>query len=152
MNEYRISIAGDVLTLLLVACIEASLVIQVKAVCVTLRDRYKQPLLIVSVLIALAAIGVRFALTVQNARAIMSLNNFVDGYSLAFSSLAVVTSSIFVFSAVFVMKLGVALYERRKLGLRQWGPMQILLIMGGQTLIIPGKEDRFSRYFLANAS
>ncbi|KAI9716855.1 MAG: hypothetical protein M1828_007516 [Chrysothrix sp. TS-e1954] len=136
-NEFRISIAGDVLTFLLVCCLEASLVLQVKAVCVTMRDTHKYMLLVLSSLVALAAVVGRLALTVQNSKAIMALNNFQSQEWLAAMSLDITVASICFFSAVFVTKLGVAIYERHKIGMKRWSAMHILFIMGGQTLIIP---------------
>ncbi len=49
------------------------------------------------------------------------------------------TISVCVFCAMFVAKLGVAMKERKKLGIKQFGPMRVLFIMGCQTMFIPSK-------------
>ena len=46
--------------------------------------------------------------------------------------------SICWFCAVFVGKLGMSIRERRRLGVGQWGPTQIIFVMGCQTLVVPG--------------
>ena len=139
-SQYGISVAADVLTHILLMCVEASLVLQVRAVCVTLRDPYKRILFILSIGIAVTASAIRLWLNVENSKAIMNAEDFGDFEWLAATSQYVITASICFFSAVFVGKLGVALNERRKMGLKQFGPMQVIFIMGCQTLIIPGKS------------
>jgi pheromone alpha factor receptor len=58
--------------------------------------------------------------------------------------------SICVFSSVFCTKLGLAIRSRRSLGLKQFGAMQIIFIMGCQTLTIPGKFPTACRLFAAS--
>ena len=137
-SAYGTSIAAAVLTLLLQICVEISLIFQVRVVCVTLRKLYRRGIFIVSSLIALLAIGFRLALCVENSMLILSLNNMLPIDWL--NSAATITTSISIcwFCVVFIIKLAFALNERRKLRLRQFGPMHILFIMGCQTLIIPG--------------
>lgn len=142
-SQIGASIGGIVLGLIVVTCVEASLVLQVKAVCVTMRDMHKLILTVVSAILALAAIGFRFGLVVQNSKAVANLNDLVDYQWLAATNNYVTTGSICFFSFVFVAKLGVALNERRKLNLKQFGPMQIIFIMGCQTLIVPGKSPTY---------
>ena len=146
-SAYATSIAAAVLTLILQICVEISLVFQVRVVCITLRKLYRHAILAVSSLIALLAIGFRFALCVENSMLILSLNNMfpIDWLN----SAATITTAISIcwFCAAFIIKLGFALNERRKLGLRQFGPMQILFIMGCQTLIIPGMSTSSRQLF-----
>lgn len=139
-NQYGISIAGVVLTFLLVVCIEGSLVLQIKAVCVTMRQIYKLAIFFFASTVAMTAIGFRFGLAVENSKAITQLSDFTSFQWLAAASNYLTTASICFFSFIFITKLGIALHQRRKLGLRQFGPMQIIFIMGCQTLIIPGKR------------
>lgn len=139
-SEYDISVAGVVLSFLLLVCIEASLILQVRAVCATLNDRYRYPLMAFVIVTALSSIGFRLALSIENARAIVALTDFLVDYEwLALAALWSSVASVCVFSLIFVSKLGVALYQRKKLGIRQFGPMQIIFIMGCQTLVVPGK-------------
>lgn len=139
-SDYAKSVTATVLTLLLLVCVEISLVFQVRVVCVTLRVAYRQAILAVSVLVAFLAVAFRFALCVENSIYIVTLNATTGLARLGSAANITTTISICWFCAVFVIKLGIALQQRKKLGLGQFGPMQIIFIMGCQTLIIPGKQ------------
>ncbi|KAI4164392.1 MAG: hypothetical protein LQ342_002039 [Letrouitia transgressa] len=137
-SDYASQVTITVLSLLLLVCAELSLIMQVWVVCVTLRDLYKQGVTAFLVLVACLAVGFRFAFTIENAKLILSLNPPTSLNWLASASNIVTTISICLFSAVFIIKLGFALEQRRQLGMNHFGPMQILFIMGCQTLLIPG--------------
>ena len=140
-SDYAKSVTATVLTFLLLVCVQISLIFQVRVVCVTLRKVYRRTILAVSILVALIAVAFRFALCVENSIYIVTLN-YMSGLSRLQSAANITTTvSICWFCAVFVIKLGIALQQRRKLGLGQFGPMQIIFIMGCQTLIVPGKEE-----------
>jgi pheromone alpha factor receptor len=47
------------------------------------------------------------------------------------------TVSICFFCVIFVTKLGFAIKQRRQLGVREFGPMRIIFIMGCQTMVVP---------------
>ena len=137
-GDYVQSITCLVLNLLLQICVEISLCIQVHVVCVNLRRLYRQTILAISILIGLAALALRFALMVENdiyivqAKEVSPLDLLEDAVDIT------TTACISWFCAIFVGKLGVALHERKKLGMKQFGPMQIIFIVGCQTLLIPG--------------
>ncbi len=139
-GDYATSVTAAVLTLLVLLCVETSLCLQTRVVCVTMRQLYRRIVFAVSVVIGLLAIAFRLALCVENSIYIVQAK--VDGplHQLASATTITETISICWFSAVFVTKLAIALNERRKLGLVQFGPMQIIFIMGCQTLIIPGQQ------------
>lgn len=143
-SSYAISITGSVLTLLLLACLEVSLVLQTQVVCTTVRDFYRHGIFGLSLIVALLAIGFRFALVVENAKYIVAAEDFSSFAWLGSATNITASISICFFCIVFVTKLGHALNERRKLGLQQFGPMQIIFIMGCQTLIIPGMSHQLS--------
>ena len=136
--DYANQVTITVLNLLLLICAEFSLVLQVHVVCVTLRQIYKQFVTAVLVLVACFAVGFRFAFTIENAKTILSLTPPTSINWLASASNITTTVSICLFSAMFITKLGFALEQRRQLGMTRFGPMQILFIMGCQTLLIPG--------------
>ncbi|KAI9880515.1 MAG: hypothetical protein M1830_002555 [Pleopsidium flavum] len=136
-SSYATSIAGTVLTLLLLICVELSLILQTRVVCITIRDVYRHCILGCSLTVALLAISFRFALVVENSKYILAAENFTPFAWLGSATNITASISICFFCAVFVTKLGLALNERRKLGLQQFGPMQIIFIMGCQTLVIP---------------
>ncbi|KAI9662085.1 MAG: hypothetical protein M1829_006224 [Trizodia sp. TS-e1964] len=136
-RAYARSIASDILTLLLVITIQLSLIMQTRVVCLTLRDLYRHMITFSMTLVAFVAVAFRFALVVQNIKSILAASDFTPWYWIASATNIAQAVSICLFCAIFVWKLGVALHQRRKLGLRQFGPMQIIFIMGCQTLVIP---------------
>ena len=137
-KDYGISVAASVLTVLLLACVESSLLLQIRVVCCTLPNRYRLATYGISILTALLAIAFRFALCVENSKFIVTLT-YETSLELLDNAANITTSvSICWFCAAFVTKLGFALDQRRKLGLDQFGPMQIIFIMACQTLVIPG--------------
>ena len=138
-SAYANSVATIVLALMQEVCIEASLLLQVHVVCVTLRKVYRQAILGVSIVIALVAIGCRFALVVENSRDVLGAED-EDGLGRVSDAANIsLTISVFWFSAAFLAKLGHAMYERRKLGLTGFGAMQVLSVMAFQTMTIPGR-------------
>ena len=137
-SDYASQIAIAVLTWLLLACVEGSLLLQVRVVCVTLRGIYKRLIYAVTAVVAALALAFRLALCVENSKYILALKSEFPLQSLASATNITTSVSICWFCAVFVIKLGFALNQRRKLNVGSCGPMQILFIMGCQTLIIPG--------------
>jgi pheromone alpha factor receptor len=136
-SSYANSIAAEVVALLLLVAVEVSLVMQAHVVCATARDVYRYIISFASAVIALTAIGLRFALVVVDVKSTLTASS-PPWHWLASGSNIMTTISICFFCAVFVMKLGFAVLQRRKLGLKQFGPMQVVFIMGCQTLIVPG--------------
>ncbi|MCJ1306676.1 hypothetical protein MMC25_000319 [Agyrium rufum] len=136
-SAFATSITATVFTFLLLVCVQASLLLQCQVVCVTLRKLHRQFVLGASLLMALFAAGFRFALAIENAKSIISLSNMISLTWLSSATNITTSISIFWFCAVFLTKLGFALHQRWKLGLRHFGPMQIIFIMGFQTLTIP---------------
>jgi pheromone alpha factor receptor len=143
-SAYANSIASILMTLLFLCTIELSLVLQTRVVCMTLRESYQFIITAISLLITLLTVGFRFADMVENAIAIIGLETTYNLTWLASSALIMETISIWFFCLIFVGKLGITLYQRKKLGLRQWGPMQIICIMGGCTMVIPCKFFRLA--------
>lgn len=140
-GDYATSVTGTVLTVLVLVCVEISLCLQTRVVCVTMRQLYRRTIFAASIVIGLLAIAFRLVLCIENSIDIVQAK--VEGPLDRLVSATNITETISIcwFSAVFVTKLAFALNERRKLGLVQFGPMQIIFIMGCQTLIIPGQQD-----------
>ncbi|KFY25117.1 hypothetical protein V493_04832 [Pseudogymnoascus sp. VKM F-4281 (FW-2241)] len=136
-SAYANSIGATLLTTLLLITIEASLVLQTNVVCKTMSNRIRWPVTALSMVVSLLAISFRFGLTVRNIEGILGATVKPDSLMLSKASLITATTSIWFFCAIFVIKLGWTLYQRKKLGLKQWGPMQIITIMAGCTMIIP---------------
>ncbi|KAI4248160.1 MAG: hypothetical protein LQ352_006005 [Teloschistes flavicans] len=136
-SDYANQVAITVLTLLLLICAELSLLLQVQVVCVTLRQIFQRLIFALSIIIAGLAVSFRLTFCIENARYILALKSLFPLEWLASATNIVTTISICWFCAVFVIKLGFALDQRKKLGVGTFGPMRIIFIMGCQTLIIP---------------
>ncbi|KAK8157250.1 pheromone receptor 2 [Phyllosticta citrichinensis] len=120
------SVAATILTLALVICTEISLVLQ----------RYA--LVVLPSLFALTAVAIRFVATVLNLRSISGV--YTTAPDVANASNITITISICFSLLVFVGKLALAIRNRPRLGLKQFGPMQIIFVMGCNTLVNPGKN------------
>ncbi|KAG4026068.1 hypothetical protein MFRU_045g00130 [Monilinia fructicola] len=137
-SAFATSIASSVMPLLMTITVNISLYLQAYTVCKGLDDIYRYTLTILSFLIALIAIGFRFASTVINCMAIIALSaSSVPLQWLNKGTLVTETISIWFFSVVFTGKLVWTLYNRQRHGWRQWSAVRILAAMGGCTMIIP---------------
>ncbi|ESZ92266.1 hypothetical protein SBOR_7355 [Sclerotinia borealis F-4128] len=137
-SAYATSVAGSVIPLLMTITVNMSLYLQAYTVCKGLDDIYRFILTGLSGLVALLAIGFRFAATVVNCKAILSTAaSSVPMQWLTKGTLVTETISIWFFSLVFTGKLVWTLYNRRRHGWRQWSAVRILAAMGGCTMIIP---------------
>ncbi|GLA03005.1 hypothetical protein AnigIFM60653_002576 [Aspergillus niger] len=136
-SAYANSVIAVVFYTILVICIEASLVLQVQVICANLGRVYRQILLSLSIVVALIPVGFRMAMMVENAIAIMAAESSIPLIWLQSAENITATISICFFSAIFVAKLGFAIRQRRRLGVRDFGPMKVIFIMGCQTLVIP---------------
>lgn len=137
------SIAGTVFTFLLFVFIELALITQVRVVCLAASSAQRTAVTFATGLIALVALAFRINLTVTNIDGtihVASSTQAMEDKQTWAQSAANITAivSIFVFSFVFCFKLAMAIKSRRSMGLKQFGAMQIIFIMGCQTLVIPG--------------
>ena|SRR5271156_2749657 len=90
-------------------------------------------------LFALALVGLQTAwqaVTIQNAidpeNAVNLSNNVWNAFHIGFSVFVGISCLLFLY------KLLITIYRRRKMGFKQFGPLQILVIMFAQCLIVPG--------------
>ncbi|KAJ6157842.1 hypothetical protein N7470_005434 [Penicillium chermesinum] len=137
-SAFAVSVMAVVFETMLIICFEISLVLQVQVVCLTLRRRYRYSLLALSIAVALIPIGFRLAYMVGNCREVMTLSPWSDSLMwLERTTPILITISICFFCAIFVGKLWYAIRQRRRLGVRDFGPMKIIFVCGCQTLFIP---------------
>ncbi|ELR07441.1 hypothetical protein VC83_03123 [Pseudogymnoascus destructans] len=136
-SAYANSVAATLLTLFLLITIEASLVLQTNVVCKSMSSHIRWPVTALSMVVSLLAISFRFGLTIRNIEGILGATVKSDSLMFSGASLISETASIWFFCTIFVIKLGWTLYQRKKMGLKQWGPMQIITIMAGCTMLIP---------------
>ena len=144
-NARAVSAAGEVMSCLLSVAILISLVLQVRIVCCNLEAWKRRAINIVAGLVAFAAGGIRFALMVINIDwnivnvATVTQNQFEDISKLASASNITLVVSIGISALIFCLKLYFAIRLRHSLGIKQFGSMQIIFVMGCQTMITPCK-------------
>ncbi|KAL8799026.1 MAG: hypothetical protein Q9182_006205 [Xanthomendoza sp. 2 TL-2023] len=139
-SDFADQVAITVLNWILLVCVETSLLLQVRVVCVTAQRAYRQFIFGVSGLVAGLAIGFRLASCIMNSKYIISLEPTEPLRQLVSATNITTSISICWFCLVFVIKLGFAIDQRKRLGVGSFGPMQIIFIMGCQTLIIPANK------------
>lgn len=136
-SAYANSIVGSVVKVMQLACLEASLILQVNTLLFT-TSRYRRWVLVaLGVAIGLTTTSLSFAVMVYNCKNIMNLESGLSLQALADAANVSTTISICFFFVIFTAKLGHALKQRRILGIRKFGPLQIIFIMSLQTMVIP---------------
>ena len=139
----RISIAAELTSFLLTLAIELALAFQVAVVCCNLPAFRQWCVRLANAAVVLTAVSVRFALMVVNIR--WSILHPADLTDYQWSTIGRLASAanitlvvcIALASIFFTTKLARAIHSRRTMGLTQFGPMQILFIMGFQTMLTP---------------
>lgn len=139
-NDRNISNASSIFQLLLIISIELSLFFQ----CWTMyRDDFRSVVKIVPwimlVICVIPNVVFWFIYVVANC---ISLNDPVNSFVRRNRWVYVVPRALFacsvvLFSLLSVLKLFVTLKRRKHMGLKQFGPFQIVFIMAAQTMIIP---------------
>lgn len=146
-NAKANSAAGEVITCLLTILVQLSLVLQVQIVCCNLEDWKRRGIMALSGLSAFTASAVRFALMVLNIH--WNILNVERESQRTFNTLGKVASasnitfviSIGISAIIFSGKLWFAIRNRRALGIKQFGAMQIIFVMGCQTMLTPRKSS-----------
>jgi pheromone alpha factor receptor len=138
------SVAVSVIKFAEVIVIEISFLLQVHVVLSTASRLQRFWLLILSGTVGMIAVAFQLATTIVNSIALQGYKTSdgivpPDQARVASAANISFTISVCFFMAIFVSKLGYALKERRTLGLRKFGPMQVIFIMGLQTMIVPCK-------------
>jgi pheromone alpha factor receptor len=139
----KLSVANSVMTTLVFIFIQMALITQVHVVVMATGKMQRYAVLGFCCLISTLAIAFRLKLLVVNCKNTTNLDGLTEAAANA-QNWAQSTSnicgivSICTFSFVFCTKLALAIRARRQMGLKQFGAMQIIFIMGCQTLIIPG--------------
>lgn len=132
------SVLGIAVTVLMFCTVEASLVLQTNVVCMTMTPKWRWVVILFSTIIVLLACISRLILNIINVEYVLK-HTFDKNLYQRMGQLSLITEtvSIWYFCAVFVGKLAWTMIIRKRMGLKQWGPMQIICISGGCTLIIP---------------
>lgn len=140
---YANSILGIVMTTVLLMCVELSLLVQTQAICTTMKRVHQSAILSVSIIVVFLTVAFRFVWMVENCKTVMANEGSDRFIWLQSTNNIVIMVSVCYFSAIFMTKLGYTIYARKKLGITNFGPMQVIFIMSCQTLIVPGKHHPY---------
>jgi pheromone alpha factor receptor len=141
----RLSVANSVMTTLLFIFLQFALITQVHVVALAASRLQRRLVMGFCCLISAMAIGFRLNLMVVNCQNTTNVNGLTkegiaaQNWAQSSSNICGIVS-ICIFSFVFCVKLALAIKSRRQMGLKQFGAMQIIFIMGCQTLLIPGRS------------
>jgi pheromone alpha factor receptor len=131
-------VAQHIITALVTIMVLVSLCSQVWIVCVTTPPLQRNIIMGVTSTIGCVALGYRLAAVyfdTKTSLASQSMDSYLEVVAITYVLQAV---SIWVFSCVFICKLGHAMWKRHRLNMPQFGPMQVVFIMGCQTMLVPG--------------
>lgn len=140
-----LSLSAEIVSFFVDAAIYASLVLQVHIVCVTLSSLEKSAVMAISSLVALMAVTLRLTLAIMNGKyLILGIDSTTvaqeEAVNRVGSAMNIVSvTSIAFFAAIFIAKLANAIWIRHQLGMPQFGPMQVIFVMGCQTMFVPRK-------------
>lgn len=142
----RESIADSVMATLVFIFIELALLTQVWVICLATTKQHRALVLGFCGTVSVVAIAFRIRLMVVNCANTANLMDYSVERAHAQNRAQWLSNimgviSICVFSAIFCGKLALAIRSRRSMGLKQFGAMQIIFIMGCQTLFIPCKSE-----------
>ncbi|KAH6625302.1 fungal pheromone mating factor STE2 GPCR-domain-containing protein [Boeremia exigua] len=135
-TDLAVSITTNTLSFIVLALVMGSLSLQVWVACVTTGPIQRVVIMGATTAMALISLGFKFAFMVATHIATVQL---VDRGQDRLSAWSWITQAvaILLYSCVFTWKLGCAIVQRRRLNMLQFGPMQIVFIMGCQTMFIP---------------
>lgn len=138
--DYANQVVSVLMNVFLLISVETSLCLQVRALCSSMvLPIYRRIIFSLSAIIVFLALGFRLALCVENMRYILTVSAALTNLNwLQSASNITTTISICWFCVVFVGMLGMAIYRRQQMGLKKFGPLHVIFIMGCQTLVIPG--------------
>ncbi|KAJ4364908.1 pheromone alpha factor receptor [Ascochyta clinopodiicola] len=137
-SDLAVSITSTTLSFIVTTLVMVSLSLQVWVVCVTTGKLQRILIMGTTTTMALVAVGYKFAFMITSNRATMSLTALTPDDRIGSGSYITQAIAILLYSCVFIWKLGYAIAQRRRLKMLQFGPMQIVFIMGCQTMVIPG--------------
>lgn len=141
-----ISACGEASALLLTIAILSSLFVQVRIVCCNLSDVRRHIVNASNAIVLATAVAMRFTLAVLNIRwnilnmSAMTYSRFMLVGNMASAANITLVLSIAFSTVIFTAKLAAAIIARRSMGMKQFGPMQIIFVMGCQTMFTPRKR------------
>ena len=148
-----LSLATEIISLFVNIAIYSSLVLQVRIVCGNISRLVRMIVFGLCGLMALVTCTVRLVLAIVNGKylilgvqtATLEQQNLVNRIGSASNILSV--TSIALYSLIFNVKLAIAIHARHTMNMKQFGPMQIIFVMGCQTMVVPRKLIPFVVHF-----
>jgi pheromone alpha factor receptor len=138
-RDLATTVTTNVFTLLVTILVFISLSMQVWVVCITTAPIQRHMIMGATTIVALAATGYKATYVILNIQETLNFERPSFYHQRIYQESYIVQAvAIWFFSCIFTYKLGHAIYQRRKLRMPQFGPMQIVFIMGCQTMFIPG--------------
>lgn len=137
-RDFATYITIDIFGIVVTALVFISLSVQVWTVCVTTPPLRRKIIMAVTTSIACVSFGFRVAAVYYNTKLTLAFEGNDSVQNLMSTSYTLQVVAIWLFSCIFTFKLGHAILQRRRLNMPQFGPMQIVFIMGLQTMIVPG--------------
>jgi pheromone alpha factor receptor len=137
-EDFATFVTINVFGIIVTALVFTSLSLQVWIVCVTTPPLQRSIIMGITTSLACVAFGFRLVTVYRNTKLTLAYKDLDSIANLRFTSYILQCVSIWVFSCIFTYKLGYAIFQRRRLNMPQFGPMQIVFIMGCQTMFIPG--------------
>lgn len=137
-------VTAVIFTLSITLMVYVSLSLQVWVVCVTTRPLQRCIIMGATSAMACTAFGMKATVAIYNIQALLTFQSMVPHENLISISYVMQAVAIWIFSCIFTYKLGYAIIERRRLNMPQFGPIQVVFIMGCQTMSIPGMDFKAS--------
>lgn len=146
--NYSNSVAARTFSFLTFFAVLCSMMVQIWVVFQGAPNIQRYTIFALSLGLGLATFGYQLGYLVINNRWILNNISPAQHQSIQENSFILTMTTFIVFTVIFTGKLGMVMFRRRRLGQRQFGPMQVLFILGIQTLIVPSKSFHFESRLL----
>jgi pheromone alpha factor receptor len=137
-KDFAFFITVNIFGIIVTGLVYASLSLQVWIVCVTTPSLQRSIIMGTTIVVACTSFGLRLAAVYWGTKLTLEMKDQGSIVQLMAVSYILQSITIWMFSGVFTYKLGYAIFQRRRLNMPQFGPMQIVFIMGCQTMVAPG--------------
>lgn len=150
-HDYKISILGNVLSLVVVVLVELCLIMQAWTMVTMWPTAWKWISAGFSAALSLTAIGFRFAFCILQSQSITDTQSARSIRWVASSTITIGAGSIFWYCALFNVQLVAHLVKHRSFlpDTSGFTPMEVLVFSNGILMIVPGKRRRSSLFLAA---
>lgn len=139
MGSRATTVAAGTMQIVLVAATQISLILQIRVVYASM-PKINIAMTALASVVATTVMSFYTISLVQSNIAGMRAEPYLGGWIYP-TARGLYAFSICLYSLVFVLKLGHAIHRRKCLGLQKFGPLQVVFIMGCQTMLVPGKNS-----------